>query len=241
MRRPSTCAVVLCPVCGSTTSIAECGSISYSIIAPSSTTTAGSKRSRTSCSGSFSAAAMTGPVAVAVISAAPSPSAAASPSGAPAAGESSPCGSAEALGSWLPIEHIASPGPSGFSSLLSSPPWPLGAAAASTLATSGTRGILPRGKSWISVWISPSLIDVHFPEPEGCSSTRLKYRRVFVPLSSMCTGGSLSTSTMRQVWSYSEWPGKIGSPRKSSAQMQPRLHMSMALVYSMPSSTSGER
>mmetsp|Transcript_117864 Transcript_117864/g.328283 ORF Transcript_117864/g.328283 Transcript_117864/m.328283 type:complete len:351 (-) Transcript_117864:879-1931(-) len=73
------------------------------------------------------------------------------------------------------------------------------------------------------------------------SSTRRKYLRVLLPLSSITAGGRPKISTMRQTWLYSEWPGKMGRPRKSSAQMQPRLHMSMALVYGRPSSTSGER
>mmetsp|Transcript_59994 Transcript_59994/g.167384 ORF Transcript_59994/g.167384 Transcript_59994/m.167384 type:complete len:247 (+) Transcript_59994:702-1442(+) len=77
-------------------------------------------------------------------------------------------------------------------------------------------------------------------ESAGASSTRRKYLFVCFPAVNIPVGGIEMTSAIRQTWSYSDWPGKIGSPRKSSAQMQPRLHMSIAVVYGRPSSTSGD-
>lgn len=49
------------------------------------------------------------------------------------------------------------------------------------------------------------------------------------------------TSTHLASRSCSEAPGNKGRPRKSSAATQPKDHMSMALLYSQPSTTSGER
>mmetsp|Transcript_51392 Transcript_51392/g.132606 ORF Transcript_51392/g.132606 Transcript_51392/m.132606 type:complete len:229 (-) Transcript_51392:694-1380(-) len=162
--------------------------------------------------------------------AASSPSASAAVATSPSWDETSPSGSVGGRSTpWRPVGDVMESRSLGSgSSSLSSPfedRW-------------DCRGTLPRGASDA---VSP-LTDAPLPAASaGNSSILLKYLRVFVPMSSMFAGGSPRTSTMRQTWSYSDWPGKIGRPKKSSAQMQPRLHMSMALVYGRPSKTSGER
>ena len=50
-----------------------------------------------------------------------------------------------------------------------------------------------------------------------------------------------SISTIRVIWLNSLVPGNSGSPRNSSTQIQPRLHMSIMLEYGRDRMTSGER
>lgn len=64
---------------------------------------------------------------------------------------------------------------------------------------------------------------------------------VCLPLSSMWSGGMPSISTMRVIWLNSLVPGKSGSPRNSSTQMQPSDHMSIMAEYGRLRMTSGER
>lgn len=56
-----------------------------------------------------------------------------------------------------------------------------------------------------------------------------------------CFSGGPKTSMMQANCSCSFSPGKIGTPVKSSARMQPTLHMSIGSPYVMPRITSGER
>ena len=49
------------------------------------------------------------------------------------------------------------------------------------------------------------------------------------------------TSISRESYSDSDSPGKIGMPVYSSIRMQPKLHMSIAVVNGMPSMISGAR
>ena len=56
-----------------------------------------------------------------------------------------------------------------------------------------------------------------------------------------CFSGGPNTSMIQASCSCSFSPGKIGYPVKSSARMQPTLHMSIGIPYDMPRITSGER
>jgi len=58
-----------------------------------------------------------------------------------------------------------------------------------------------------------------------------KYLDVFLPAWSMCWGIGPSSSRVLRTTSCSDPPwGKSGLPKTSSVQMQPKLHISTALV-----------
>ena len=65
----------------------------------------------------------------------------------------------------------------------------------------------------------------------------LKYFEVCCAFWSTFSGSTPIISTMRTSRSCSEAPGNSGSPRNSSAAMQPSDHMSMATSYGWPIST----
>lgn len=44
---------------------------------------------------------------------------------------------------------------------------------------------------------------------------------------------------MKLIYSYSFSPGNKGNPKYNSANMHPKLHISMLLLYGIPSITSG--
>jgi len=51
--------------------------------------------------------------------------------------------------------------------------------------------------------------------------------------------GTPKTSMIIENYSFSLSPGKSGNPVNSSTAMHPKLHMSMAVVYGIPSIISG--
>ena len=61
------------------------------------------------------------------------------------------------------------------------------------------------------------------------------------PTCNISGGGNPLTSIMRAICSGSLSPGKMGKPVNSSARMQPKLQMSIAVVYGMASMISGAR
>ena len=69
-------------------------------------------------------------------------------------------------------------------------------------------------------------------------ASTVKYLWVFLLNLSIWSFGWPSISTMRQSKSYSLAPGKSGRPKKSSAAMHPRDHMSIEKVYGYPRTTS---
>lgn len=83
-----------------------------------------------------------------------------------------------------------------------------------------------------------------FPLEVGLSIgllSSLKKNSFLVDISSTLSGGMSSTSQILAICSYSSWPGKIGYPISNSHKIQPKLHMSIAVVYGIPKITSGDR
>ena len=69
------------------------------------------------------------------------------------------------------------------------------------------------------------------------SSSKKTFRLVALAMRDL--GGSPITSMIAPIWSFSFSPAKSGMPAKHSNIMQPKLHMSMAVVQGMPSMISG--
>ena len=59
------------------------------------------------------------------------------------------------------------------------------------------------------------------------------------PLFSKFRDGTPSTSIIRVNYSYSDSPGNKGTPVKSSVNMHPNDHISIAAVYGIPNTISG--
>ena len=75
----------------------------------------------------------------------------------------------------------------------------------------------------------------------GYSVSSSKNICLLVAISSTSSGGTPTTSYIIDNYSYSLSPGKIGNPVYNSIRMQPKLHMSMAVVYGIPRIISGAR